>query len=83
MTTSDSDEKHPPKLLDQVRDAIRLKHYSIRTETCYVDWIKRYILFHNKRHPKDMDGAEIKRSELLSRHEQRIKTELSHSSIFK
>ncbi len=59
MTTSDSDEKHPPKLLDQVRDAIRLKHYSVRTETCYVDWIKRYILFHNKRHPKDMDGAEI------------------------
>ena len=59
MTISDSNEKRPSKLLDQVCDAIRLKHYSVRTETCYVDWIKRYILFHNKRHPKDMDGAEI------------------------
>jgi integrase len=58
-TTSDSDQKPPPKLLDQVRDAIRRKHYSIRTETSYADWIRRYILFHNKRHPKDMDGAEI------------------------
>jgi hypothetical protein len=41
----------PPKLLDQVRDRIRIKHYSIRTETQYVQWIKRFILFHNKRHP--------------------------------
>jgi len=47
------------KLLDQVRDTIRLKHYSIRTEQAYVDWIKRYILFHNKRHPKDMGSREI------------------------
>jgi len=59
MTTSDSDEKRQLKLIDQVCDAIRLKHYSIRTETCYVDWIKRYILFHNNQHPNDMDGAEI------------------------
>ncbi len=46
----------PPKrkLLDQVRDAVRLKHYSYRTEQSYVAWIRRYILFHNKRHPKDM-----------------------------
>jgi hypothetical protein len=43
--------------------------------------IKRYILFRNKRYPKDMNGAEIKRSELTRRHEQRIKTELSHSSF--
>ena len=59
MTATNSDQKPPPKLLDQVRDAIRLKHYSIRTESAYADWIKRYILFHNKRHPKDMDGGEI------------------------
>ena len=39
------------KLLDQVRAKIRLKHYSIRTEQCYVDWIKRYLFFHGKRHP--------------------------------
>lgn len=49
----------PKKLLDQVRDAIRLKHYSYRTEETYVQWIRRYILFHNKRHPKDMGSAEI------------------------
>ena len=47
------------KLLDQVREAIRRKHYSIRTEEAYVTWIKRYILFHNKRHPKEMGSAEI------------------------
>jgi site-specific recombinase XerD len=46
-------------LLDQVRDAIRLKHYSIRTEEAYVNWIRRFILFHGKRHPKDMGGPEI------------------------
>ncbi|MBL7161872.1 MAG: integron integrase [Anaerolineales bacterium] len=48
-----------PKLLDLMRDAIRRKHYSIRTEEAYCDWAKRYILFHNKRHPKDMDIPEI------------------------
>lgn len=40
-----------PKILDQVRDAIRVKHYSMRTEEAYVHWIKRFILFHEKRHP--------------------------------
>jgi integron integrase len=49
----------PPKLLDQVRDKIRVKHYSIRTETQYLQWIKRFILFHGKRHPKDMGAAEV------------------------
>jgi site-specific recombinase XerD len=47
------------KLLDQVRDALRVKHYSIRTEEAYVDWIKRFILFHGKRHPKEMAAAEV------------------------
>jgi len=47
------------KLLEQVSDAIRVKHYSSRTEKAYVDWIKRYIFFHNKRHPKDMGAQEI------------------------
>jgi len=42
-----------------VRDAIRLKHHSTRTEEPYVTWIKRSILFHNKRHPKEMSTAEI------------------------
>jgi integron integrase len=48
-----------PKLLDRVRDAIRLKHYSIRTEKVYCDWIKRFILFHDKRHPADMAEPEV------------------------
>ena len=49
-----SDKAPPnPRLLDQVRDKLRVKHYSIRTEQAYTDWIKRYIYFHDKRHPKD------------------------------
>lgn len=48
-----------PKLLDQVRDAIRLRHYSIRTEKAYTDWIRRFILFHKKRHPGEMAEAEV------------------------
>ncbi len=47
------------KLLDIVRDKIRLKHYSIKTEKSYTGWIKRYILFHNKKHPIDMGKVEI------------------------
>ncbi|MDD5267099.1 MAG: phage integrase N-terminal SAM-like domain-containing protein [Methylococcales bacterium] len=43
---TDSTPHPPPKLLDQVRDRFRVKHYSIRTETQYVQWIKRFILFH-------------------------------------
>lgn len=49
----------PPRLLDQVRDRIRVKHYSIRTETQYLQWIRRFILFHDKRHPRDMGAAEV------------------------
>jgi integron integrase len=50
---------NPPKLLDQVRDRLRVKHYSIRTETQYVQWIKRFIYFHGRRHPRDMGGPEV------------------------
>ena len=52
-------EAGKPRLLDQVRETIRTKHYSIRTEQIYVQWVRRYILFHNKRHPKDMGEKEI------------------------
>lgn len=48
-----------PKLLDQVRGKIRLKHYSIRTEQAYLDWIKRFILHFDKQHPKDMGAGEV------------------------
>ncbi|PLX95371.1 MAG: integron integrase [Desulfuromonas sp.] len=50
-----------PRLLDQVRTAIRVRQYSRRTEKSYVSWIKRYILFHDKRHPRDMGAEEINR----------------------
>jgi integron integrase len=51
----------PPaqRLLDQVREAVRLRHYSIRTEQAYVDWIKRFIRFHGKRHPRELGAAEV------------------------
>lgn len=52
-------ENHEKKLLDRVRDAIRRKHYSIRTEEAYTTWIKRFILFHNVRHPLEMGVPEI------------------------
>jgi integron integrase len=48
-----------PKLLDEVRDVIRRKHYSIRTEQAYVDWIKRFIIYHDKRHPAEMAEEEV------------------------
>ena len=50
-----------PKLLDRMRNALRVRHYAIRTEECYVDWAKRFILFHNKRHPNEMGAAEVNR----------------------
>jgi integron integrase len=52
-------ESQPPKLLEQVVTRMRVKHYSLRTEKSYVDWIKRYIWHHGKRHPKDLGAAEV------------------------
>jgi integron integrase len=49
----------PPKLLDRVRLAIRARHFSRRTEEAYVGWVRRYILFHHRRHPRDMGKAEV------------------------
>ncbi len=50
-----------PKLLDQVRHAIHTRHYSPKTEESYIGWIKRFIFFHNKRHPVEMGETEIAR----------------------
>src|SRR2546428_13392864 len=50
-----------PRLLDRVRDAIRARHYSRRTEKAYVAWIRRYIFFHGKRHPAEMGAPELTR----------------------
>jgi len=49
----------PPKLLDRVRTAIRVRHYSPRTEEAYVQWIRRFILYHGKRHPSAMGASEV------------------------
>ena len=49
----------PPKLLDQVRHAIRVRHYSPRTEGAYVHWIRRFILFHHKRHPRELGATDL------------------------
>ena len=56
INTSNNEQ---PKLLEQVRGKIRLKHYSIRTEQAYLDWIKRFILHFNKRHPSEMGAVEV------------------------
>ncbi len=48
-----------PRLLDQVREAVRLRHYSLRTERAYVEWIRRFIHFHDKRHPLEMGASEV------------------------
>ena len=53
------DAPRPPKLLDQVRARLRTKHYSIRTENQYVFWIRRFILFHDKRHPRELGAREV------------------------
>jgi len=60
MTSPSSDSSsRPPKLLDQLRGRIRVKHYSIRTEQAYVQWVKRYLFFHGMRHPKEMGKPEV------------------------
>lgn len=59
METVNTPDANSPKLLDVVRDRIRVKHYSIRTETQYVQWIRRFILFHGKKHPRDMGAPEV------------------------
>jgi integron integrase len=57
MTTQIDEAK--PRLLDEVRELIRIRHYSIRTEEAYLQWIRRFILFHGKRHPRDMGAPEL------------------------
>lgn len=56
---TDTTSAQPKKLLDQVRDKIRFKHYSLSTEKNYVAWIKQFILYHQKRHPLEMGAIEV------------------------
>jgi integron integrase len=58
VSTGDARGK-PKKLLEQVRDTMRVKHYSVRTERTYCDWIERFIRFHGKRHPRELGTAEV------------------------
>ncbi|HEY6094995.1 MAG TPA: integron integrase [Gallionellaceae bacterium] len=58
-TPQSSSQSDPPKLLDQLRDKIRVKHYSIRTETQYIHWVRRFILFHGKRHPRELGAKAV------------------------
>lgn len=59
MLPSNTPVPQGSKLLDQLRDRIRVKHYRIRTETQYVQWVRRFILFHGKRHPREMGAGEV------------------------
>ncbi|MFC4249925.1 integron integrase [Sinimarinibacterium flocculans] len=52
-------EGKPVRLLDRLREAIRVRHYSLSTERAYCDWVRRFILFHDKRHPRDLGAAEV------------------------
>jgi hypothetical protein len=56
---SGRDDARPPKLLDQVRAAVRVRNWSPRTEDAYVHWIRRFILFHEKRHPAALGGRQV------------------------
>ena len=58
MNTPDTSGSTKSLLLDRVRDKIRLKHYSIRTETAYVDWVHRFVNFHHQRHPRELGADE-------------------------
>lgn len=51
--------RQPPRLLDQLRDALRTRHYSLRTEDAYIRWARRFILFHDKRHPNTMGAEQV------------------------
>lgn len=65
------------RLLDQVSEVMRFKHYSIRTEETYRQWVRRYILFHGKRHPREMGAVEVSSflSDLAVQHKVRASTQ--------
>jgi len=59
MNTPNTSDSTKSLLLDRVRDKIRLKHYSIRTETAYVDWVRRFVNFHQRRHPRELGSEHV------------------------
>lgn len=60
QTLPGKNETRKPKLLDEMRRVIRGKHYSLRTEKAYLDWVRRFVLFHGKRHPSEMGAGEVR-----------------------
>ena len=70
-----------PKLLDRVRDAIRTRHYSRRTEDAYVTWIRRLIVHHGKRHPSTMGTAEISAFLTWLAVRQRVSASTQHQAL--
>jgi len=58
MATSTT-KPRPKKLLEELHEQLRTSHYALRTEKTYISWVRRYITFHNKRHPKNMGAKEI------------------------
>lgn len=59
MTSLAAPPPAAPRLLDQVRQCVRVRHYSLRTEQAYVDWVRRFVIFHGKRHPREMGAVEL------------------------
>jgi site-specific recombinase XerD len=58
-SAGDQSAPSPPRLLDALRHAIRVRHYSIRTEEAYVDWARRFVRFHGRRHPRELGAPEV------------------------
>ena len=54
-------DTNKPKLLDQMKNVMRIKHYSLQTEKSYVQWVRRYIYFHNKRHLDEMGALDVQK----------------------
>ena len=59
MNAPDATGSKKSLLLDRVRDKIRLKHYSIRTDTAYIDWVRRFVVFHLRRHPRELGPEHV------------------------
>ncbi len=70
-----------PTLLDQLRNTLRLKHYGKRTEKAYMGWNTRFILFHNKQHPREMGAAEVEQCLTYLAVEQHVAASTQHQAF--
>src|SRR5437899_10089534 len=83
-TLSDKFTRNKPKLLDQVRDVIRLKHFSIRTEQSYIHWIRRFILFHHRSEEHTSELQSLRHLVcrlLLEKKKKKIRLKNNHTKI--